>query len=150
MPQSLAQILLHISFSTKNREPFIQPDVENELYAYMAAICNNMGCHAHQISGISDHVHIACNLARTVAVCDLLEDVKKYSSKWIKTKGRIYHNFAWQAGYGAFSLGMSQLDTVKKYIGRQKEHHRKKTFQEEYLELLKKYNVKYDERYVWD
>lgn len=144
MPQSLAQILLHITFSTKNREPIIQSDVENELHAYMATVCNNMGCHTHQISGISNHVHIACNLSRTVAVFDLLEDVKKFSSKWIKTKGRIYRNFAWQAGYGAFSLGMSQLDTVKKYISRQKEHHRKKTFQEEYLELLKKYKIEYD------
>jgi putative transposase len=150
MPQSLSQILLHIIFSTKNREPLILPEVEKDLFAYIASICNELDCFAPIIDGVKDHVHIACNLSRTIAVCDLLEEVKKSSSKWIKTKGSFYKNFTWQRGYGAFSLGMSQLPALKKYVLNQKEHHCKKTFQEEYLELLKKYKVEYDERYVWD
>lgn len=150
MPQSLSKILLHIVFSTKNREPLIRPAIENELYAYMASICNEYRCHAHKIGGVANHVHIACNLARTIAVSDLLEEVKKSSSKWIKTKGNAYQKFFWQNGYGAFSFGMSQLPTVIKYIENQREHHRQKTFQEEYREFLKKYKIEYDEKYVWD
>ena len=150
MPQSLSKILLHIIFSTKNREDFIRPEIESELYAYMASICNEYDCHAHKIGGVENHVHIACNFSRTISVSKLLEYVKKSSSKWIKTKGEIYRNFFWQNGYGAFSLGMSQLPGVIKYIEQQKEHHRHKTFQEEYLAFLKKYKVEYDERYVWD
>ena len=150
MPQSLAQILLHIIFSTKNREPLIHLEIEKELYAYMASICNDNGCYAHRIGGTQDHIHITCNLSRTITVSKLLEEVKKSSSKWIKTKGDLYKNFTWQKGYGAFSLGMSQLTSVKKYVEQQKEHHKHKTFKEEYLEFLEKYQVKYDERYVWD
>ena len=150
MPQSLSKILLHIVFSTKYREPLIQPEIEDELYAYMASICNEYHCHAHKINGIADHVHIACNLSRTIAVCDLLEEVKKSSSKWIKTKGRVYENFAWQNGYGAFSLGMSQLSVISRYIENQKKHHQRKAFQEEYLGFLKKYKIEYNEKYVWD
>ena len=150
MPQSLAQILLHIVFSTKNRGPLIQPEIENELYAYMASICNASDCHAHQIGGVQNHIHIACNLSRTISVSKLLEEAKKSSSKWIKTKGAAYQNFAWQNVYGAFSLGMSQLSTVKQYIAQQKKHHKHKTFQEEFREFLNRYKVEYDERYVWD
>lgn len=150
MPQSLSKILLHIVFSTKNRQQLIRPEIEDELFAYMAAICNDHHCHAHKIGGVADHVHIACNLARTIAVSELLEEIKKSSSKWIKTKGNAYQNFFWQNGYGAFSLGMSQLPTVIKYIENQRKHHRQKTFQEEYREFLKKYKIEYDEKYVWD
>ena len=150
MPQSLSQIYLHIIFSTKNRLPFIKPEIEPELYAYMATIFDQLSCHAHKIGGTENHIHIACNLSRTVTVSKLLERVKKGSSKWIKTKGTIYQKFAWQVGYGAFSFGRSQLQTVIQYIENQKEHHRKVTFEEEYLEFLKKYGVQYDERYVWD
>ncbi len=116
----------------------------------MASICNELGCHAHLIGGVADHVHIACNLSRTISVSDLLEDVKKSSSKWIKTKGSFYRNFGWQNGYGVFSLGISQLEVVKRYIEGQKKHHRRKTFREEYLDFLNRYKIEYDERYLWD
>jgi REP element-mobilizing transposase RayT len=150
MAQSLSQIFLHIVFSTKDRAPFIQPEVEDELYAYMAKILNDLDCHAYKIYGCKDHVHIACNLSRTITVSHLLEEVKRSSSKWIKTKGREFKNFSWQKGYGAFSFGRSQLDDVVRYIEKQKHIHEKKTFKREFLEMLEKYEVEYDEKYLWD
>jgi REP element-mobilizing transposase RayT len=150
MSQSLANILVHVIFSTKNRSPFIQPEIEAELYPYLATACNTCRCPAHKIGGTADHVHIVCSLARTVAVADLMEAVKADSSKWIKTQGAAYADFAWQNGYGAFSIGQSQLGAVKRYIEGQKEHHRARTFQDEYRQFLQRYEVDYDERYVWD
>jgi putative transposase len=150
MPQSLANILIHIVFSTKNRAPLIRPEIEPELHPYMASICRACQCPAHAIGGTEDHIHLVCSLGRTVAVATLLEEIKKSTSKWMKTKGELYSQFSWQAGYGAFSIGQSQLDAVKKYIARQREHHRRRTFQEEFREFLAKYQVPYDERYVWD
>ncbi len=150
MSQSISQVLLHIIFSTKNREPFIQPEVKDELYAYIVSISSDLGCYIHEIGGAKDHFHIACNLSRTISISKFLEEIKKPSSKWIKTKGIPYQNFSWQNGYGIFSLGMSQLSSVKKYIVEQEKHHQFKSFKEEYLEFLKKYKVKYNERYLWD
>ncbi len=150
MPQSLANVLIHIVFSTKDRAPLIQPGIEEELIRYLASVCRACGSPAHKIGGTEDHVHIACSLSRTITVSKLLEEVKKSSSKWIKTKGTRYSHFSWQAGYGAFSIGQSQLGALKHYIKAQKEHHRRRTFQEEFREFLKKYRIEYDERYVWD
>ena len=150
MPQSLAKIHLHIIFSTKNREPLIHADVEKELYAYMASIGNELKCFVSKINGTKDHVHIACCLSRTITIATLLEEVKRSSSKWIKTKGSAYKKFAWQTGYGAFSFGESQLQDVVRFINDQKEYHENKTYKEEFRELLEKYKVEYDERYVWD
>ena len=149
MAQSLSHILLHLIFSTKNRSPMIASELEDELYRYLAAACDAHGSHAYRIGGMPDHVHIVCTLPRTVTVSKLTEEIKKSSSKWIKEKGRHCAGFAWQGGYGAFSLGQSQLDAVVQYIERQKEHHAKKTFKEEFVEFLRKYKVDYDERYVW-
>jgi REP element-mobilizing transposase RayT len=150
MSQSLAKVHLHIMFSTKNREPMIHADVERELYAYMASISNDLKCHVQKINGTENHVHIACCLSRTITMAVLLEEVKRSSSKWIKTKGAAYKKFAWQNGYGAFSFGESQLQDVVRYINDQKEHHQKKTYKEEFREFLEKYKIDYDERYVWD
>ena len=150
MPQSLANILIHIIFSTKNRDPLIRTEIEPELHPYIASICRACHCPAHEIGGTEDHIHVVCSLGRTTTVATLLEEVKKSTSKWIKTKGEQYSQFSWQAGYGAFSIGQSQLDAVKKYIVGQREHHRRRTFQEEFCEFLAKYQVLYDERYIWD
>ena len=150
MPQSLANILLHVIFSTKNRAPSIPVEIESGLHPYLASICRAHNCPSHEIGGAEDHIHIACSLARTVTVASLLEDIKSSSSKWIKTKGKRFSTFSWQAGYGAFSIGQSQLDAVKTYIAGQREHHRRKTFQEEFRDFLAKYQVQYDECYVWD
>jgi REP element-mobilizing transposase RayT len=150
VPQSLSSILVHLVYSTKNRQPFITPEIEPELHAYQATIFRALECPSLEINGTSDHVHALFRLARTIALCDVAEEVKKRSSKWLKTKGRQFASFQWQAGYGAFSIGESGVTALRRYIQRQKEHHRRKSFQDEYRSLLAKYGVKYDERYVWD
>jgi len=150
MPQSLSSILIHLIFSTKNREPFLSPEIDAELYPYIASIFKAMKSPALIIDGASDHLHTLLSLSRVVTVADLVEEVKTESSKWIKTKGREFRNFYWQNGYGAFSISQSQVPTVKRYIRRQKEHHRRITFQDEYRKFLAAYEVDYDERYVWD
>jgi putative transposase len=150
MPQSLANILIHVIFSTKNRAPFVDPEIENELFPYLASICRACDSPAQAVGGTENHVHIACALSRTITVSKLLEEVKRSSSKWIKTKGVNYGTFAWQNGYGAFSVGQSQLGALRRYIAGQKEHHRVRTFEEEFREFLKRYQIEYDEQYVWD
>ncbi len=150
MPQSLSSILIHLIFSTKNREPFITPEIELELHPYLATIFRALKSPSLAINGTTDHVHILFSLARVIAIADLLEEVKTETSKWLKTKGPRFKNFHWQRGYGGFSIGQSQVDVVKQYIHNQKEHHRRVTFQEEYRGFLQAYGIEYDERYVWD
>lgn len=150
MPQSLSNILLHLVFSTKDRFSFLRPELEEELYPYLATIFRACKCPALGINGFQDHIHAAFVLHRTVDIAHLVETVKTDSSKWVKNRGGLYSKFAWQHGYGVFSIGYSQLPSLISYIRNQKEHHKKKSFQEEYLELLRKYRVDYDERYLWD
>jgi putative transposase len=150
MGQSLVKNYVHIIFSTKHRQPLIQQSVENELHRYIGGICSEMECPPIKIGGCTDHVHLLCMLSKKIALMKLLEEVKSHSSKWIKTKNVGLKNFYWQNGYGAFSVNPSEIDKVIAYIENQKEHHRKKTFQDEYRAFLKKYKVEYDERYIWD
>lgn len=150
MPQSLSSVVVHLVFSTKHREPLIAPDVEPELHPYMATILRNAGCPSLAINGTADHIHALLFLSRTIAVSEVVEVVKRDSSKWIKTRGPKFQNFYWQTGYGAFSVGHKDIDTAKAYIAEQKEHHRTRSFQEEYRAFLKRYGITYDERYVWD
>ena len=150
MGQSLVKNYIHIVFSTKHRQPLIHQPVEAELHAYLGGICNQLDCQAIQIGGYTDHIHILCMLSKKIALMKLVEELKSHASKWIKTMGDAYHNFYWQDGYGAFSVNPSEVDTVIAYIASQHEHHRKKTFQEEYRAFLKKYKTAYDEKYVWD
>lgn len=150
MGQSLVKNYIQIVFSTKNRQPLILPPVEAELHSYLGGICNRLDCQSIKVGGYTDHVHILCLLSKKIALMKLVEEVKSHSSKWIKTKSDAYNNFYWQNGYGAFSVNPSETDTVIQYITNQHEHHRKKTFQDEYRAFLKKYNVEYDEQYVWD
>jgi putative transposase len=150
MPQSLVKNYMHIVFSTKLREPLIYPAIEPELHSYLGGICNELECQPIKIGGYTDHVHILCLLSKKIALMKLLEEVKSHSSKWIKTKDERLRKFYWQDGYGAFSVNPSEIDVVKTYIENQYEHHKKKTFQDEYRAFLKKYKVDYDERYVWD
>jgi putative transposase len=150
MGQSLVKNYLHIIYSTKNRQPFIQPPIETELYSYLGGICNKHECQALKVGGYVDHVHILCMLSKKITLVNFIEHLKVHSSKWMKTKGEEFHNFYWQDGYGAFSVNPTQIETVIKYIANQHEHHRKKTYQDEYRGFLKKYKVEYDERYVWD
>ncbi|MCG8697973.1 MAG: IS200/IS605 family transposase [Bacteroidales bacterium] len=150
MPQSLVKNYIHITFSTKDRYPFIDINIENELYKYLGGICKNLECFPVQIGGHTDHIHILCLLSRKIALMKLIEELKSHSSKWIKSKGLKYQKFYWQKGYGGFSINPSEIEIVSKYIKMQKEHHASKSFKEEYLAFLIKYNVEYDERYVWD
>lgn len=150
MPQSLSSVLVHLIFSTKNREPVITREIEKELHPYIASIFKELKSPSLTIDGTADHLHILFSLARVIKIADLVEEVKTGSSKWIKTKGREFRNFHWQKGYGAFSIGQSQLPTVKRYIARQKIHHQRITFKDEYRKFLKSYGIDYDERYVWD
>ncbi len=150
MPQSLACIPIHFVWSTKDRRPFIKSEIEKELFSYMASIFREYESPALTINGTENHVHILSMLARKITVAKLVEEVKKGSSKWIKTKGVDYQNFYWQNGYAALGIGQTNIESLKRYIANQKEHHRKKTFQQEYIDFLKKYNIEYDERYVWD
>jgi REP element-mobilizing transposase RayT len=150
MPQSLARLHVHLIFSTKHRERLITDRVRDSLHAYMATVLQNLGCAPVLINSVEDHVHILFELARTVSVSEAVEDVKKSSSKWIKTQGAELAGFAWQAGYGAFAVSESNVPTVRNYIAGQHEHHRKKSFQEEYRAFLEKHCVAFDERYVWD
>jgi putative transposase len=148
--QSLVKNYIHIIFSTKGREPLIHPSIENELYSYLGGICNNMECTPIKIGGHYDHVHILCFLSKKIALMKLVEELKSHSSSWMKTKDFCLKNFYWQNGYGAFSVKPSEVGIVKSYIENQHVHHSKKIFQDEYRELLKMYDVGYDERYVWD
>jgi putative transposase len=150
MGQSLVKNYIHIVFSTKLRQPFIHAPVEQELHAYLGGICKRLECPPITIGGNIDHVHLFCLLSKKIALMKLLEEVKSHSSKWMKTKAPDLSNFYWQDGYGAFSVNPTEVDTVVNYIARQKEHHARLTFQEEYRAFLKKYHIEYDERYVWD
>lgn len=150
MPQSLARLPIHLVFSTKNRERILTDAVRDSLHAYMATVLKNLGCPVVLINSVEDHVHILFELSRTVSVSEAVEEVKKASSKWIKTQGTEFAGFAWQAGYGAFAVSESNVPAVREYIAGQREHHRVKSFQEEYRAFLERHRVTFDERYVWD
>ena len=153
MPQSLNKVILHMVFSTKDRIPLIDADIRPRLHAYMATVLRDIEppqSQAYRIGGVADHVHIACSLPITVTISKLFETVKKDSSVWIKKQDPKYEKFYWQSGYGNFSVGPSQLDQLIRYIDNQEEHHKTVTFQDEFRALLQKYNIEYDEKYVWD
>ena len=145
MPQSLSRVYLHLVFSTKNREPTISPEILPELHRYLGGLANQHECPALSIGGVADHVHILCELSRTETISNLLADLKRASSLWIKQRFPSAADFAWQRGYGAFSIAHSQLDDVRRYIANQPAHHKTISCQDEFRTLLKKYNITYDE-----
>ncbi|MFV1966603.1 MAG: IS200/IS605 family transposase [Pirellulaceae bacterium] len=150
MSQSLVKNLIHLVYSTKNRKPWIPPDVRADLWAYQAGIFKQWDSSALAIGGVEDHIHALFSLSKNHALKKIVEEVKKGSSKWMKVDGSKNKGFYWQAGYAAFSVSQSNLDEVRNYIERQEEHHRKMTFQDELRELFKRHGIEYDERYVWD
>ena len=150
MSQSLAKIYVHLIFSTKNRERVLADDIRLDLHSYVGGILNGLSCIPVEINSEPDHVHILFILARTEPVSNVVGQVKKSSNDWLRTKGERFADFHWQAGYGAFSVSQSVVEDVREYLRKQREHHRQKTFQEEYRALLLKYAVEFDERYVWD
>jgi putative transposase len=151
MSQSLAKVLIHTVFSTKNREPYlVNSDLRNELHRYLSGILSNLGCQPIAIGGVADHVHLLSTLSRTIEIAEVIKEVKRGSSLWLKTRDSVLAEFAWQSGYGVFSIGFSQIPSVKNYIANQEKHHRHMTFQDEFRELLIKYDIEFDERYAWD
>jgi putative transposase len=149
MSQSLSKVILHIIFSTKDREPWLDSNLRTRMHGYLATICRDLGAELVHVGGAVDHVHVVATLPRTVSQAQFVEQIKKTSSKWIKTVDARYRGFFWQRGYGAFSVSPSQLESVRQYVEAQQEHHRTPTFQEEYRELLRRHGVDFDERYVW-
>ena len=151
MPQSLAKILVHTVFSTKDRRPFLRDKpLREELHRYLGGILTNHDCQPIIIGGVEDHVHILSTLSRTLAAAEIVKEVKRGSSLWLKAKSPELPDFAWQRGYGIFSIGNSQVEDVRNYIAGQEAHHRKVSFQDEFRSFLKRYEIEFDERYVWD
>lgn len=156
MSQSLSQIYIHIVFSVKNRKRALAyPELRVALNAYSAGIMNSLGCHAVIVGSVIDHMHILFSLSRTESISKVVGTLKSRTSAWIKEQKLDVNDpylvkFSWQSGYGAFSVSSSKLKVVREYIENQEEHHKRLTFQDEYREFLKKYNIKYDEKYVWE
>lgn len=151
MPQSLANVLVHIVFSTKERRALLQNhDLRIEMHRYLAGISTHLECPAIIVGGAIDHVHLLANQSRTITLADWVKELKRASSLWAKKKSPQWSTFQWQAGYGAFSVSQSQKERVKEYIRSQEEHHRQLSFQDELRQILKKHGIAFDERYVWD
>ncbi|RRQ45939.1 IS200/IS605 family transposase [Chryseobacterium sp. SC28] len=150
MAQSLVKNYVHIIFSTKYRNDFIDENIEYELFAYIASICKDFDSPALKIGGTENHIHILCALSRKIALMKLIQEIKAHSSKWIKTKGKRYENFFWQDGYGAFSVSQNHIFATINYIKNQKEHHQNQTFKTELINILDQYKIDYDEKYLWD
>jgi len=148
MAHTHLNLLYHIIFSTKNREPWLMGEIKERIYPYMAATLRNFKAETILINGVPDHVHILCRLRATHSVAEVVRTLKRDTSVWVRKSFRRTA-FAWQEGYGAFTVGASQKKSIHQYIAQQEEHHRKSSFQEEYLTMLKKSGIKYDERFVW-
>ena len=150
MPQSLSKIYLHIVFHIKTTSPQIDEAHLERVHSYIGQLVNSTGCSVIRVGGIGDHVHVLCLLSRNETVSHLVEEIKRNSSRWIKTLGQEYEGFAWQGGYAVFSVSESVINKTIEYIVNQKEHHKKLSFKEEYIQFLKLYNIEYDERYVFE
>jgi REP element-mobilizing transposase RayT len=150
MPQSFACLHHHLIFSTRLREPTLDLNLLPGLFQYIGGILRGEGCALVAAGGMRDHVHLLASLSREISVAEVLRRIKSHSSKWIHETQPERRGFAWQAGYGAFAVSYSHLDQVKAYLARQAEHHRTVTFQEEFRAFLKRHDIAYDERYLWD
>ncbi len=149
MAQSLAQLYVHLVFSTKERRPFIPPQTSPRLHGYLARTLDALSCPSVQVGGVADHLHLLFRLSKNLALSEAVKHAKIESSKWMKQEGNV-GEFAWQTGYGGFSVSASHVDSVTAYIANQPAHHQARSFQEEFRILLRKYNVAYDEAYLWD
>jgi REP element-mobilizing transposase RayT len=150
VPQSFACLHCHVIFSTKSRVPSLAPEFLPRLFDYFGGVLRNRDCALVAAGGMPDHVHLLASLSREVSVAEVVRLVKANSSKWIHETVPALASFAWQNGYGAFAVSYSNLGAVKDYLARQAEHHRVRTFQEEFLEFLRRHAIEYDERYIWD
>ncbi|MHB9023630.1 MAG: IS200/IS605 family transposase [Armatimonadota bacterium] len=149
MAGSYASLYYHLVFSTKDRLPLLTPDVAPRIYEYMGGIIRSQGGISLRIGGVADHAHVLTTIDKTLSFADCLRDLKCNTTNWIKETFPGLQSFAWQEGYGAFTISVTGLERVKAYINRQEEHHRTVTFQEEFLEFLHRHNIPYDPRYIW-
>jgi REP element-mobilizing transposase RayT len=149
MANTYASLFYHVDFSTKNRVEFIRPEIEERVWAYIGGIARKHNMTAIQVGGIEDHIHTLVMAPPSISPAEIAKYLKGDSSKWIHEEFPDLTNFGWQDGYGAFSVSKSNVPDVVKYIQNQREHHKTQTFQEEYLQFLKKHGVEYDERYLW-
>ncbi|MBL4819052.1 MAG: IS200/IS605 family transposase [Deltaproteobacteria bacterium] len=150
MVQSLATVAVHLVFSTESRRPYLDTELRPELFAYLSGIIKNNSSNVYEIGGVEDHVHVLCSLPRTLSLAKLVEALKRNSSKWLKTKDSSLAFFAWQGGYGAFSVSPTSIEAVRQYIRNQEHHHQKSTFKNEFLALLKGSGTEYNPKYLWD
>ncbi|MBS0197296.1 MAG: IS200/IS605 family transposase [Planctomycetes bacterium] len=150
MATTLTSILIHITYSTKNREPLIPTDLLPDLFAYSGGICRDLHSPLLHAGGVADHVHLLVSLGKTTSIADLMLHVKRGTSAWIKNQRPGLQTFAWQDGYFAFSIGHDSIDAVCAYFDRQAEHHKTTDFKSEVVAFLAKYKVSYDPRYLWD
>ena len=149
MGSTLTNLVYHAVFSTKGRAPMIIPEIRDDLYRYMGGIVKREDCVLLQIGGISDHVHMVIRLKPIYPLSEIMKKVKGSSSKWINEHKRLVDKFAWQEGYGAFTVSESQIPVVIHYLQEQEKHHRNFSFKEEFIKILKRHNVDFDERYLW-
>jgi putative transposase len=150
MPQSFASLHVHIVFSSKHRQPFLNDELRPRLFEYVGGIARQLDCALIAAGGTEDHVHLLASLGRSKAVADAVRLIKTNSSGWIHDEFKELGDFQWQQGYGAFAVSFSSLDAVKRYLADQESHHRKRSYQEEFRELLRRHGLEWDERYVWD
>jgi len=149
MAQSLSKIVIHVVFSTKNREPLLPQAVRADLFAYMVGILDSLNCVTIAINGVEDHIHALIIMSKTLSVSKMMEEMKGGSSRWLNSRDKTPKQFAWQAGYGAFSVSESSIPKVVDYISGQEERHKKMTFQDELISLLKNHKIPFDEQYLW-
>jgi putative transposase len=151
MPQSLSAVYIHLVFSTKERRPFLRDKtLRDKLHAELGAISKVLECPALLVGGVEDHVHMICRFGRTITQAEWVKEIKRVSNRWLKEQAREFSDFEWQGGYSDFSVSHSNVDRVKEYIASQEAHHRKITFQEELRTLLRRHNIEFDEKYLWD
>jgi putative transposase len=150
MAQTLVQLFIHVVFSTKNRVEMITPEIEPELFAYIGGIAANNNSKLVAANAAANHIHLLILLSKTIELSELVGDIKRSSSRWIKSKSESFKTFGWQDGFAAFSVGQTQVSMVKQYIASQKEKHGKQKFEDEMRVFYEKYEIQYDERYVWD
>ncbi len=150
MPQSLTKLYAHLIFSTKNRQPFLDTEIRPRVHAYLATAVRSLESPFVVVGGVTDHVHILFDIGKLHAPVEFVEQVKRESSKFIKTLGPQYSHFYWQRGYGMFSVSPTHVVDAEKYVRNQEIHHCERSFQEEFREFLLRYGIEFDERYVWD
>ena len=150
MPHTYTNVLVHLIFSTKDRQPCIDAGLRSRLFAYLGGVLRDIGATPMIVNGMEDHAHLLAGIPAARSVAEVVRTVKSNSSKWVHDEFPNRHAFAWQSGYGAFSVSQSNVESVRQYIAHREEHHKTMSFQQEYVAFLQRHGIAYDERYVWE